>query len=181
MATLLSQIKGIVTAHNKSGSRVLWAAQASIDHMIQHKDWTCLAWLVSNMEPASDGALLRRIVGECVGGLTLVTKGKEASAQPSGMVIKMGDNFGPTAKMEVLRALVKDGESFRGKRVREELLERAEPTFDLHKFAARMLKKLENEGVTLADLLSEVGKVKKEQSVIDVTKPESQDAKLKAA
>jgi len=179
MATLISQIKGIVTGHNNSGVKVLWAVEQSIDHMFAHNDWTPLAWLLAKMEPKTDQGLLRRIVGECVGGVTLVSKGKLAKDQPSGLFIKRAANADVTEKMAILRKLVADGESFRGKAVREQLLEKPDPVFDLHTFIKRMVKKIETEGFSLDQALKEIAAVEKEETVIDVTKPEAADKKVK--
>ena len=180
MATLISQIKGFVTSQNKAGSRGLGFALAAIEHMFQHKDWTPLAWLMAKTDPR-DASVFKAIVRECVGGIRMTTKGKKALEQPSGMHITLGDNFGPTEKMQILRDLVTDGESFRGQRVKEELLGKEKPEFDFHKFVVNAMKKIDNSGHTLKDFLDEVGKVKKEQAQIDVTKPEAADNKRKAA
>ena len=180
-STLISQIKGIVTKHNTSGPKILWATEQAIDHMFNHKDWTPLAWLMMKIENKADASLVRRIVGQCVGGVTATAKGKQAFDQPSGMYITVGENAGYTAKMAKLRTLVEKGESFRSKTVKEVLLDTKTPEFDLHKYVKTMLKRLDDNHVTLADLLSEVSKVKKEESTIDIIKPEHMDSKIKAA
>lgn len=152
MATLLKQVKAFVTNQRNAGAKGLSLTMVCIDHMFEHNDWTPLAYLINTCE-ARDSAVLRRIVGVCVGGIKLTTKGKEAKNQPSGMVIKLDHNAGVTDKMPILRKLVEEGVSFRSKAVAEELFEKNEKPFDLPAYAKRLKAKLEKEHITVKQLL----------------------------
>lgn len=175
MATLISQVKGFVTSQNKAGKLGLAMMERTIDHMFEHKDWTPLAWLIAKSDP-KDASIYRSILRVCVGGITLETTSKRAKEREDGMWINMANNAGPTEKMSVLRQLVKDGESFRGAAVSEQLLSKPAPDFDFHRWVANALKRMEREGKTIADLLREVEAINKENSTIDVTEPERKDA-----
>lgn len=176
MATLLSQVKGFITQQNNAGSRGLALINQCIDHMFEHRDWTPLAHMLAKSDH-KDSSIYRAIVRETTGGLRLDTSSKEAKEQPSGMRIVMGNNSGPSEKMPILRQLVAEGESFRGKRVSEELLAKPAPEFDFHRWVKNALKKMEKEGKTISDLLNEVASLEKEASQIDVTEPEHMDNK----
>lgn len=159
--TLLSQIKGFVTSQNNSGKNGLVFVERCIVHMFEHGDWTPLAWLLAKSQ-GTDKARLRAIVGQCVGGMTISSSSKEAKKQPSGMIIKLGDNAGPTEKIDILRKLIEDGESFRGKAVSTELLKQEAKEFDLHGYAVNFYRKMNKEGFNMKDFLSEVGKAQTE-------------------
>jgi len=180
MATLISQMKSITTGHNNSPKTILAGLEKCIDHMFQHNDWTPLAWLLGKIEPAPDRSKLRKITGVCVGGLHLITKGKVAEEQPSKLYLKRTPNCAMTEKMEILRQLVKDRESFRGQAVNEQLLSYEAKEFDLHEYIGRFIKKVESEGYDLSAALQEIAKVEKEAGQVDITKPEHHDKKIKA-
>ena len=155
MATLIKQVQGFVRGQNTGGKNGLAFVEKTIDHMFEHGDWTPLAWLVAKSDP-SDARLYRAIIGRCVGGITMNAKSKEAKVQPSGLEIKMGENAGPTDLMPTLRKLVEDGESFRGKAVKEELLGKEPPAFDLAKYAKTIANRLAKEEVTVKDLMNAI-------------------------
>ena len=174
---MMSRVQNFTRTQRNAGKTGLALLEITIDHMFaKGSDWTPLAWLIAKTDER-DSAILRKIAGVCLGGVTM----RKDTEQPSGLRIVKGDNAGVTEKMAILRDLVKAGESFRGKAVSEALFDKAAPDFDLHKYVKTVLKRLENNHVTLKDMLIEIGKVQKEESTIDVTKPESADAKVKAA
>lgn len=152
MATLIKQVKGFVTRQNNAGASGLALFTSCVDHMFEHGDWTPLAWLIAKTA-SRDGAAFRSILGAVTGGVSIVTTSKEAKEQPSGIVIKVKDNAGPSDKMTLLREMVDEGVSFRSNAIRERLLEKEKPEFDLKAYASRLVKKLDKEGYTLKDLL----------------------------
>lgn len=155
MATLIKRVQGFVRGQTSAGANGLTLIQDCVDHMFEHNDWTPLAWLINRSE-AQDKSRIRAIVGKVAGGITLTTKGKEAQKQPSGMHIKVGENAGPTDRMPILRKLVEEGQSFRGKAVSDELLGKEPPKFDINKYAKTVMRKLEKEHMSLGDLLAAV-------------------------
>ena len=173
--TLMSQVKSVVSNHNASPVRVMALIPLCVDHMFQHNDWTQLAWLIAKLEPSADASLVRSILGKVTAGISK----KDDKDQPSGIRINMKANAGVTEKMPVLRALVAEGVSLRSKRVREEILGKVDNPFDFHKWTQRVLKKMDDEGFSFEDFLKEANLIEKEASVIDVTKPEHMDDKIK--
>lgn len=175
--SMMKRVQNFTRAQRNAGKTGLALLEITIDHMFSKgMDWTPLAWLIAKTDER-DSAILRRIAGACLGGVTL----RKDPEQPSGLRIVRGANAGVTEKMEILRQLVKAGESFRSKGVAEALFDKPAPEFDLHKYVKTVLKRLDNNHVTLKDMLIEIGKIQKEESVIDVTKPESADKKVKVA
>ena len=153
MATLIKQVQGFTRGQARAGANGLALVEKCIDHMFEHHDWSQLAWLIAKLE-ARDASVMRAIVGKCVGGISLITKGKEAQKQPSGLHIKMGHNAATTEAMETLRSLIEERVSFRSKRVADELLKRDPAEFDLAKYAKAVMRKLDKEHCTLKDLLT---------------------------
>lgn len=75
------------------------------DDMLEHKNWNDIAYLVGNAgEP-----IVKRILAECVGGITLKTSTKEAKAHTCKAIIGMGGNMSETGRLDELRQLVKEG------------------------------------------------------------------------
>lgn len=163
MATLIKQVQGFVRGQATGGRNGLALVMACVDHMFEHNDWTPLAWLIAKSD-ARDSSILRGIAGQVAGGLTMSTKGKEAVKQPSGMFIKMGNNAGVTDKMPILRKLVEDGESFRGKAVREHLFQKEDKPANINNYAKAMLRKIDKEVWTLAQVLNAVNEQTAEQT-----------------
>lgn len=159
MATAIKQAQGYVRGQLKGGSTGLALTLQFIEHMLEHGDWTPLAWMVGKLEKR-DGARIRAIIGSVVGGVTIVTAGKEAKAQPSGVLFKMSDNAGPTKNMETLRSLIEEETSFRSAKVQKELLGKDPAPFDLKAYAKRFAAKMDKEGFSFKDLMSEVQAVK---------------------
>ena len=152
--SLIAQVRAYTTRSNNAGIAGLAMLEKTIDHMFKHGDSTPLAWLIAKID-RRDASILRAIVGQVTGGLSLVSTSKEAKEQPSGLLIKLGDNAGPTEKMAILRKLVEDGESFRGKAVSEELLSRTPPKYDLHRATATFLKRAVK-NASVGDIMKEM-------------------------
>lgn len=159
---LISQVKSFATVQGTAGKRGLELLMNSIDHMFEHNDTTPLAWLLNKTDPI-DKTRLRAITSACVGGITLVGSGKVAAKQVSGLYIKRGDNAATTELMETLRTIVKDGESFRGARVRKELLGKLPTPFSLPTRAKSIYAMMKKEGVTTGQLIAAIGEVEASQ------------------
>ena len=159
MATLIKQVQGFVRNQSKAGAAGLALLNTCIDHMFEHGDWTPLAWLVAKSD-AKDGAIFRSIIRETTAGVSMVSSSKEAKEQPSGILIKVASNAGPTDKMPILRELVAEGVSFRSNAVKERLMDKKATEFNLKAYAKRLQNKLAKEGCTVADLLDAFEPVK---------------------
>ena len=152
--SLIAQVRAFTTRSNNAGTTGLAMLEKSIDHMFKHGDSTPLAWLLAKIDNR-DASILRAVVGQCVGGISLVSSSKEAKEQPSGLLIKVGDNAGPTEKMDTLRQLVEAGESFRGKEVASQILAKEPPKYDLHRAAATFLKRAVK-NASVGDIMKEM-------------------------
>lgn len=111
------QVKTFLRSHKSGTKRALELTLLGIDHMHQHKDWTGLAMMITQTEGRM-GPQIRRIIGECLGGVTM----KADKTHPSGMRFELGDNWGPTEKLGVLRDLVANGETVFSDAVEQGLL-----------------------------------------------------------
>lgn len=116
--TLFTQIKGFCTTQNAAPSKALALTLDAMDHMIEHRDWDALAYFLGHA-PSNMRTPAKRIVAACLGGVKYDSKSKAAQAHRCRGIFTMGDNFGPTEKMEELRQLVADGEGITSKAVRE--------------------------------------------------------------
>lgn len=147
MASKETRNKNWARNTTKNGATGLAYLADSIEHACEHRDWTVLGPFLG-MTEGSDKARLRKIVGACIGGIKLTSNSKAVY----GFTIKgfeKGGNAAPTEKLAILHQLVTDGVSFRSKEINDALFEQSETTFDLFKYMARVVKKLEKEEVTL--------------------------------
>jgi hypothetical protein len=156
--TIFSQVKGFCTQTNGAPAKALSLILSSMDHMILHRDWDALAWFLGHA-PANYRGPAKRIVLACLGGVTYDSQSKLAKAHRCKGIFKMGDNFGPTDKMEALRKLVADGEKLTGKAVSEAFPSLSEPVQKSEDEKAKALAKslkarLERDGIKWADLVA---------------------------
>lgn len=106
MTTFNAQVKSFLRSHKGHTQKALAITLAGMDHMLQHRDWDGLAMLMKQTEGRM-GAQIRAIVNNCIGGVSMAADKKHHT----GMRFKLGDNFGPTEKLDVLRDLVEAGET----------------------------------------------------------------------
>lgn len=120
-----NRVNNFIRRNKSTGADGLKLVFDLIQHFLRHRDWDQLARLLTSLD-ASDNSKLRRIVGEVVGGVRFITDKKHAAG---GRFI-VGDNFGPTEKMSVLKDMVDNNVSFRSKTVSDALFERNETVKD---------------------------------------------------
>lgn len=138
------------SAYQKNAGAVgLALVVRTVDHMFEHRDWTPVAALITGVDE-KDGRILRAIVGQVTGGLTIV---KDAKAD-YGIKITMAANAGPTDLMEDLRQLVADGCSFRGKEVQEIILAKEPKPADFANYLKAVFRKVEKEHWSVVDLIA---------------------------
>lgn len=116
--TIYGNIKAFCTSQENAPSKALALVLSATDHMIAHRDWDALAYFLGHA-PSNMRGTARRIVGEVLGGVTYDSTSKVAKAHRCKGVFTLGDNFGPTDKLQVLRDLVANGEKITGKEVAE--------------------------------------------------------------
>lgn len=159
MAQSLNQkVKNFTTRNRNAGAKGLELVAECINHMFDHKDWTPLAWLIVGSE-GRDATIFRKIVGVTTEGVTLAKDAK----QPTGLRFTLKDNASTTELFDTLKALVNDGESFRGENVKNKLFPTTESTFDINAYAKRVMSKIEKEHVSLGDLLAAIEREAKEE------------------
>lgn len=151
---MLQKVKSYTKGQRNAGAKGLAFCMNCIDHMFEHGDWTPLAWLITGMDKR-DGSIMRSIVREVTGGVSLTTQSKAAKEQPTGIEIKMADNAGPTDKMAILRKMVEEGVSFRSQLVQKNLMDKSANPADLPKYAKAVMRKLDKEGWTIGELLAQ--------------------------
>ena len=153
MATLNQQVQSFVRNQKNAGAKGLEILSLCIEHMYgESNDWTPLAWLIAKTE-ANDARVLRAILGRVTSGLTV----KKDKDQPSGLRIVRAGNSSTTELYGTMKKLIDEKQSFRSKTVREQLLPPKDSAdFDIKKYVKRVMSKIENEGVTLADFLAAI-------------------------
>lgn len=155
--TLFSQIKGFCTAQGAAPAKALSLTLDAMDHMIVHRDWDALAYFLGHA-PSNMRTPAKRIVAACLGGVKYDTTSKLAKAHRCKGIFTLGSNFGPTERMEELRALVAAGEGITGKAVRQaftpetEELSRTELLATYAKRLKRMEEAMSEEGITMAEV-----------------------------
>lgn len=118
MANIMTTIKKFCTSNAKQTQTALVHTLAVIDHMLgESRDWTVAATLIAGTDSRMSPQI-KHIIRECVGGIKLTKDEK----QSTGLRFKLGDNFGPTEKLEVLRDLVEAGETIYSTKVEQGLL-----------------------------------------------------------
>lgn len=142
--------KRFLTSHKNHTKRALEVCLMGIDHMLDHKDWDGLAIILSGVEPKMANQM-RQIIGATVGGVSM----KKDAKHHTGMRFTLGDNFGPTETLDVLRDLVGNGETIYGDKVNAMLgKEKAEPQKrTIEQVAATVRKQAEKNGIDMADLI----------------------------
>lgn len=80
-----------------------------VDDLLTHYNWDALARLIQNVEPKM-GLRMRAVIQEALGGVTI----KADQKHPTGLRFVMGDNWGPSEGLDVLRDMVAAGESIYG-------------------------------------------------------------------
>lgn len=112
--TLLKTIKRFVVSNKGHTKTALVHTLAVAEHMLEHRDWDAAATLIAGTDPKMSNQV-RTIIGEVIGGVVM----RKDDKHPTGMRFKLGDNFGPTAKLGVLRDLVSQDATLYSKRVNE--------------------------------------------------------------
>lgn len=148
----MKTVKAFIRSHKGHTTKALAITLEGIDHMLEHRDWDGLAMLIQDTEGRM-GTQIRALVNACVGGITLQADKKHHT----GMRFKLGDNFGPTDKLDVLRDLVQEDETIFSDRVNTLLgKEKAEPAVktleDVRKHVADYAAK---HGFKLEDLITD--------------------------
>lgn len=153
MTKFNTQVKAFLRSHKGHTQKALALTLAGMDHMLEHRDWDGLAMMIQNTE-GKMGAQVRAIVNVCIGGLTMTADSKHHT----GMRFKLGDNFGPTDKLDVLRDLVDAGETIFSDAVQQGLLgkEKAAPkTKTLAEVRKHVTDFAAKHGFELADLIED--------------------------
>mgnify|MGYP003146853963 CR=1 FL=1 len=142
--------KRFITSHKNHTKRALEVSMLGIDHMLDHKDWDGLAIVIAGVEPKM-AQQIKQIIGACVGGVAVAKDNKHHT----GMRFKLGDNFGPTESLDVLRDLVAAGETIYGDKVNALIgKDKPEPAKKSAKdLAAQMRRAADKNGVSISDLI----------------------------
>jgi len=154
--TVYSSVKKFCTGQENAPAKALGLVLSATEHMIEHRDWDALAYFLGHA-PSNMKSIAKRIVGEVIGGVKYDSTSKVAKAHRCKGTFKLGDNFGPTDSMAVLRELVENGEKITGKAVKEAFPPVvAEKTHEeLVKACAKALKRrMENDEVTMAEIVA---------------------------
>lgn len=148
----MKQVKAFIRSHKGHTQKALAITLAGIDHMLDHRDWDGLAMLVKDTE-GKMGTQIRAIINNTVGGVTLSAD----KNHHTGMRFKLGDNFGPTEKLDVLRDLVAEGETIFSDRVNELLgKEKTEPKAkSLEEVRAHVKQFAAKHGFSIDDLIED--------------------------
>lgn len=117
MTKLLTTIKRFCATNKGHTTKALEHTLAVADHMLEQRDWTVAATLITNVDKKM-GKQIRAILLECIGGITMAADKNHTT----GMRCKLGDNFGATEKLGVLRDLVEAKTTIYSKQVDEGLL-----------------------------------------------------------
>lgn len=120
MTSVLKTINGFCTSNKNNNVKALSMIALAIDYAIEHGNTDPLGVLISKTD-SKMSPVIRKIVGAVTGGLQCK---KDTSLKPhyTGLKWTMGDNWGPSEKMAVLRQLIEDKASIYGKDVKEQLL-----------------------------------------------------------
>lgn len=154
--TVFATVKSFCTTQENAPAKALGLVLSATDHMIEHRDWDALAYFLGHA-PNNMRSVAKRIVGEVLGGVSYDSTSKVAKAHRCKGMFKLGDNFGPTEKMDTLRALVAEGEKITGKKVKEAFPVAVEEKSheELVKACAKALKRrMENDGITQAEIVA---------------------------
>lgn len=154
--TLYGSIKGFCTRQENAPIMALQLVLQATDHMLEHRDWDALAYFLGHA-PSNMRSIARRIVGEVVGGVRFDSTSKIAKAHRCKCVFKLGENFGPTEKLEVLRELVEASEKITSKAVKEAFpLSVTEKTHDekLELFIKAIRTRMDNDGLEWSEVIS---------------------------
>ena len=154
--TVFGTVKSFCTTQENAPVKALGLVLSATEHMIEHRDWDALAYFLGHA-PANMRPIAKRIAGEVLGGVSYDSTSKVAKAHRCKGVFKLGDNFGPTAKMETLRSLVNAGAKITGKEVKEAFPPVvAEPSHDdLVPACAKALKRrMENDEIKMSEIMA---------------------------
>jgi len=154
--TIFKSVKMFCTVQENAPAKALALVLSSVDHMLEHRDWDALAYFLGHA-PANMRGISRRIVGEVLGGVEYDSTSKVAKAHRCKGQFKMGDNFGATDKIAVLRQLVADGEKITGKAVKEAFPSQTEDKSHDEKvkaFAKSIQKRMDNDGVKWEEIVA---------------------------
>lgn len=156
--TVFGTVKSFCTTQENAPVKALQLVLSATEHMIEHRDWDALAYFLghapNNMRP-----IAKRIAGEVLGGVTYDSKSKVAKAHRCKGIFKFGENFGPTDKLDVLRALVSEGEKLTGKAVKEAFpAEASEKSHEekVKAFAKAIQRRMESDGVAWEEIVAEI-------------------------
>ena len=156
--TIYGSIKSFCTTQENAPTKALGLVLTATEHMIEHRDWDALAYFLghapNNMRP-----IAKRITGEVLGGVKYDSTSKVAKAHRCKGVFKLGDNFGPTERLDELRALVANGEKITGKAVREAFPSAVEEKTHEEKvkaFVKAIQRRMENDGVAWDEVVAGV-------------------------
>lgn len=144
MRTFNQHVSDFIKTHKTHTQAAVAITLLGCDHVLNTRDWTGLARLLSAVEPRMQ-ARMRRIIGAVLGGVSL----RADTEQPTGMRFSFGANFGPTDKMQALRDLVEAKVSIFSEAMDNFLgLEpAAKVAFDLGKRSAVLAAKAVAEGI----------------------------------
>lgn len=154
--TVFSTVKSFCTTQENAPVKALALVLSATEHMIEHRDWDALAYFLGHA-PSNMRSIAKRIAGEVLGGVTYDSTSKVAKAHRCKGTFKLGDNFGPTDRIEDLRSLVAAGAKITGKEVKEMFPPAVEEKSheDLVKACAKALKRrMENDGITQAEVVA---------------------------
>jgi hypothetical protein len=154
--TVFGSVKSFCTTQENAPVKALALVLSATEHMIEHRDWDALAYFLGHA-PSNMRSIAKRIAGEVLGGVTYDSTSKVAKAHRCKGTFKLGDNFGPTDKLETLRNLVNNGVKITGKEVKEAFPPAIEEKSheDLVKACAKALKRrMENDGITQAEIVA---------------------------
>ena len=152
MKTFDAQVKAFLRSHKGHTQKALALVLTGMDHMLEHRDWDGLALLIKQTEGRM-GAQIRAIVKNCIGGVSMAADKKHHT----GMRFKLGDNFGPTEKLDALRDLVEAGETIFSDNVnallgKEKAAPKAKTLAEVRKHVQEFAAK---HGFELADLIED--------------------------
>jgi hypothetical protein len=151
---MLQQVNSWTAAQGKAGNKGLHLAYAVCQHMMEHRDWTPAARLLTRTEAhaPADAKILRQIMGKCLSGVTVKdTRGKQGAHAEGFVFTPKGGNWddaGMSNEAAAIFGMAQNGLSFRSKEVKDFLSgDKAKAAFELEKYAKQVTKRLKDEWV----------------------------------